>query len=60
MQAVTSCLGGVTGEQVVTVKSLKMTVTGGSLIVNLTETMTAPDAAAPAQNLSLAGVCTRQ
>jgi hypothetical protein len=60
MQNETSCLGGITGDQLVTVKSFKMTVNGSTLIVNASETLSAPDAAAPVEKLSLVGTCKQQ
>jgi hypothetical protein len=66
MQNGTSCLGGATGQEVVTVNSFKMTVNGSSLIINAAETVvgstatTDGGAVTTTQNVSLIGTCKKQ
>ena len=58
MQNQTSCLGGNASEQVITVKSFKMTVNGSSLIVNASETAVGADSGT--QKLAISGTCKKQ
>ncbi len=60
MKSGTSCLGGTTGTQVITIQSFALTLNGSQLDVSAKETITVPDGGAATQTVTLSGACTKQ